>query len=92
MWKIAGGIILAVVLLIAGLVASALLVSLVRWLLDLPGEMRAKKIRMHNALLAEHGLSPSDLTPEQLVARYRGEWIDPSEVKPRIQHVCLKKR
>lgn len=82
MWTIAGGIILAVVLLIAGLITLAVITGIVRWLVDLPEEMRAKRIHAHNALLAKHGLCPSDLTSEQLMARYRGKWIDPKDVKP----------
>lgn len=83
MWTIAGGIVLGVVLLFLGLVAISLIVNFFRWISDLGDDMRAKKIGAHNALLAKHGLSPSDLTPEQLAARYRGQWIDPKDVKPR---------
>ena len=83
MWTIAGGIVLALVLLFLGLIMLVLVVGFFRWIWDLPATLRAKKIHAHNALLAKHGLSPYDLTSEQLAARYRGEWIDPKDVTPR---------
>ena len=83
MWTIAGGIILSIVLLILGLLGLSLIVNFFRWIVDLPSTMKAKKIHAHNALLAEHGLSPSDLTSEQIHARWQGKWIDPKDVKPR---------
>ena len=83
MWTIAGGIILAVGLLLAGVILLCLTGGFFRWIWDIPSTMRAKRIHAHNALLAKHGLSPYDLSSEQLAARYRGEWIDPKDVKSR---------
>lgn len=83
MWTIAGGIVLGVVLLFVGLILISLVVNFFRWVSDLGDDMRAKRIHAHNALLAKHGLSPHDLTPQQSAARYRGKWIDPRDVKPR---------
>ena len=48
-------------------------------------EENARRSHAHNALLATHGLSPYDLTPEQLQARSDGAFIDPKDVKPRVR-------
>jgi hypothetical protein len=85
MWTIAWGIVLGVLLLFGGLIGLSLVVNFFRWLSDIPGNIRGRRIHAHNALLAKHGLSPYDLTPEQSKARWEGAFIDPKDVKPRVR-------